>query len=276
MLIAIISLLVWGLQFGIDFTGGTDLIYKTTSVEASHIANYLSTNYKGSSITNIATGTYQVQTEPLSEKTITTLESTLTKDFKLKKPEQVTTIGPSIGIQLQQVAIYSIIIVMLGIIFYITYSFRAVPKPANSFAFGGAAIIAMIHDVLIVFGAFSILGHFFNAPVDSLFVTAVLTVMGFSVHDTIVVFDRIRENLIKKRSNDFSYVINFSLMQTLNRSLNTSFTVILVLVALFLVGGITIRWFVIALLIGVTAGTYSSIFVASQLLVIYAEHRKLQ
>jgi preprotein translocase subunit SecF len=199
----------------------------------------------------------------------------LKKKYKLNTPEKVTTIGPSIGIQLQQVALYSVIVVMLGIIFYIAFSFRSVPKPANSWIFGSAAIIAMGHDVIIVFGAFAILGHFFNAPVDSLFVTAILTVIGFSVHDTIVVFDRIRENLTKKKSLDFVHIINTSLMQTLNRSLNTSFTVILALVSLYLLGGITIRWFTVALLIGIVAGTYSSIFVASQLLVIYAEKRKL-
>ena len=129
----------------------------------------------------------------------------------------------------------------------------------------------MIHDVIVVFGAFAILGHFFDAPVDSLFVTAVLTVIGFSVHDTIVVFDRIRENLVKKKYPTLKETINKSLIQTFNRSLNTSFTVLLVLSALFLLGGITIRWFAVALLIGIFSGTYSSIFVASQLLVVFAD-----
>ena len=129
----------------------------------------------------------------------------------------------------------------------------------------------MLHDVLLLLGVFSILGHFFGVEIDSLFVTAVLTVIGFSVHDTIVVFDRIRENLKRVGSENFAQVVNDSILQTLDRSLNTSLTVVLVLFALLLFGGDTIRWFVVALLIGIISGTYSSIFNAAPLLVIWQE-----
>ena len=157
----------------------------------------------------------------------------------------------------------------LLIVVYITYVFRKVPKPASSFRFGVSVVLALLHDVLVVVGLFSLLGHFFKVEVDSLFVTAVLTIIGFSVHDTIVVFDRIRENLEKMAGRPFEQIVNDSILQTLNRSLNTSLTVILVLFALLLFGGETIRWFVVALLVGVISGTYSSIFNAAPILVVW-------
>jgi len=159
----------------------------------------------------------------------------------------------------------------LGIVLYIVFSFRKIPKPTASWRFGIAAIVALIHDVLVVAGAFAILGKFFSVEVDILFVTALLTVIGFSVHDTIVVFDRIRENLLKNMGRKFITVANLSVVQTLGRSLNTSLTVIFVLLALLLFGGETIRWFVVALLIGIISGTYSSIFNATALLVWWEE-----
>lgn len=163
------------------------------------------------------------------------------------------------------------IVASLLIVVYITWSFRSVPKPTSSFRFGVSAIIALIHDVLVLLGLFSIFGHFFGVEIDSLFVTAVLTVIGFSVHDTIVVFDRIRENLKRVGGENFGEVVNDSILQTLDRSLNTSLTVVLVLSALLIFGGETIRWFVLALLIGVISGTYSSIFNASPLLVVWQD-----
>ena len=145
------------------------------------------------------------------------------------------------------------------------------PKPQSSFRFGIAAVVAMLHDVLVIVGAFAIFGHFLNVEVDTLFVTALLTIIGFSVHDTIVVFDRIRENLLKNIGKKFIDVANISVIQTLARSLNTSLTVVFVLTSLLLFGGETIRWFVAALLIGVISGTYSSIFNATALLVWWEE-----
>ncbi len=274
MLLGIIFLIFWGLKFGIDFTGGTKIIYNVNLNEVSSIEKYVPKNIKNGSIVELTKNQYQIQTPPLSQKALGKIENNIQTKFHLSKPQSITTIGPTIGSELTQDAIYSIIIVITGIIIYIGWAFRKVPKPANPWVFGVSAVLAMIHDVIIVFGAFAILGHFFDAPVDSLFVTAILTVIGFSVHDTIVVFDRIRENLIKTKIINFSDIVNNSLMQTLNRSLNTSFTVLLVLSALFLLGGITIRWFAVALLIGIFSGTYSSIFVASQLLIIYNQYKE--
>jgi preprotein translocase subunit SecF len=164
-----------------------------------------------------------------------------------------------------------VIISSILILIYIAISFRKVPKPTNSLRFGIATIIALLHDVLVLVGIFSILGHFFSVEIDSLFITAVLTVMGFSVHDTIVVFDRIRENLRKVGGVAFEQVVNESILQTFVRSLNTSLTALLVLFALLLFGGGSIHWFVLALLIGIASGTYSSIFNAAPILVTWHE-----
>jgi preprotein translocase subunit SecF len=183
--------------------------------------------------------------------------------------DQYTSIGPIIGKELRKNAIWQLALVSLGIVFYIAYAFRKVSKPVSSWRFGWAAIIALLHDLFIVVGTFSLLGHFFGIEVDSLFITALLTVLGFSVHDTIVVFDRIRENLRLRAGTSLPQIINSSINQTLVRSLNTSLTVIFVLAALLLFGGVTIRYFVLALLVGIIAGTYSSIYIASPVLIVW-------
>ncbi|HJZ19121.1 MAG TPA: protein translocase subunit SecF, partial [Candidatus Nanoarchaeia archaeon] len=187
------------------------------------------------------------------------------------KQEQYETVGPTIGSEITLNAIKALVIASFLIVLYITWSFRKVPRPTSSFRFGVCAIIALIHDVLVLLGIFSLFGHFLGVEIDSLFVTAILTVIGFSVHDTIVVFDRIRENLKRVGGENFSNVVNDSILQTLDRSLNTSLTVVLVLVALLLFGGESIKWFVVALLIGIVSGTYSSIFNAAPLLVLWHE-----
>jgi len=168
--------------------------------------------------------------------------------------------------EIAQRAALAVVIASVFILLYISFAFRQVARP---FRYGACAILAMIHDVLVVLGLFSIMGKVFGTEVDSMFITAVLTVIGFSVHDTIVVFDRTRENLRRLPGREFGDVVNVSLNQTVARSLTTSLTVILTLVALLLFGGVTIRNFVLTLLIGIISGTYSSIFIASQLLVMW-------
>ncbi len=163
---------------------------------------------------------------------------------------------------------FAVIAASVAILLYISWAFRAVPKP---FIWGAAAIVALLHDAVVVLGIFSIFGKVFGMEINTMFLTGLLTVMGFSVHDTIVVFDRIRENLRRGEGRDFSECVNASLNQTLARSVNTSFTVVLVLVAMLLMGGVTIRDFLLVLLIGIISGTYSSIFIASQLLVTWEE-----
>lgn len=183
-------------------------------------------------------------------------------------------VGPVIGQETTTNAVKSVALASLAIVLYIVYAFREIPKPYSPWKFGVAAVVALLHDVLVVVGAFSLLGHFYGVQVDSLFVTALLTIIGFSVHDTIVVFDRIRENLRKSPNLSFTQVVNDSLLQTLGRSLMTSLTVLFTLLSLILFGGESIRWFVVALFVGVFSGTYSSIFNAAPLLVLWEERKK--
>jgi preprotein translocase subunit SecF len=179
------------------------------------------------------------------------------------------SIGPTIGNELVGRAFIAIGAASLVILIYLTLVFRKVP---NSFRYGVCAIIALLHDVLVVMGIFAILGLLVGEEIDALFVTAMLTVIGFSVHDTIVVFDRVRENIMKRKFDRFEETVNYSLVQTLVRSINTSVTVLLTLSALYLFGGASIKGFVLALLIGIISGTYSSIFNASMLLVIWEKN----
>jgi preprotein translocase SecF subunit len=176
------------------------------------------------------------------------------------------SVSPSVASETTLRAFLAILAASVFILLYIWFSFRKVAKP---WRYGACAIIALLHDVLVVLGVFSILGWLLNVQVDTLFITAILTVVGFSVHDTIVVFDRIRENMQRRTSETFDQVVNASLVQTMARSLNTSLTVIFTLTALTLFGGVSIRTFTLALLIGIISGTYSSIFNASMLLVIW-------
>lgn len=176
------------------------------------------------------------------------------------------TVGPTVGRELVGRAFLAVLAASVAILIYLTIVFRKVP---NAFRYGVCAIFALIHDVLVVLGVFAILGLVFGTEVDALFITAMMTVIGFSVHDTIVVFDRVRENLGKRRFEKFEDVVNYSLVQTLARSINTSITVVLTLFALYLFGGASIHNFVLALLIGIISGTYSSIFNASMLLVVW-------
>ena len=181
------------------------------------------------------------------------------------------TVGSSIGAETVKKSFLALGVACLGIVLYIAYAFRNIPKPYSGFRFGVSAILAMLHDVIIVTGIFSILGHFKGVEVDPMFITALLTIIGFSVHDTIVVFDRIRENLPKFKGKSFEWVANFSILETLRRSIATSATVAITLTALLIFGGATIKYFVLALLIGVISGTYSSIFNATPILVIWED-----
>ena len=271
----IIALVLWGLNLSIDFTGGSRITLSIKNVQSQNAVEVIRKNLEKDKI-KIASieksnNLIFVRTQPLDQKQNDKFVNDLKKEIKDFKEEEFETIGPTIGEETTSDAVKAVILASLLIVLYITWSFRKIPKPASSFRFGICAIIALIHDVLVVVGVFAIFGHFFGVEIDSLFVTAVLTVIGFSVHDTIVVFDRIRENLKRMSSSSFSTVVNDSILQTLDRSLNTSLTVVLVLLALLLFGGESIKWFVVALLVGVVSGTYSSIFNASPLLVLWQE-----
>lgn len=258
-------LLTSGLRLGIDFTGGTLLEYRfEKSVSAEELKKY-------GQVTPTSLNTFIIKSKPLTEQETTGIKKELEEKYGKTEERRRESVGPLIGKELSQKAFYALVFASIAIVLYVAFSFRKVPKPASPWRFGICAIAALLHDVLLVAGVFAILGKFLQVEVDSLFVTAILTVIGFSVHDTIVVFDRIRENLLKNIGRKFSEVVNLAVVQTLGRSLNTSLTVVFVLLALFLFGGESIKWFVVALLIGIISGTYSSIFNATALLVWWEE-----
>lgn len=271
----IISLIFYGLNLSIEFSGGSRLTLsfpkEVSKSQVDTVKNVFLEN-KIKILTAEKSGKYiYVRSQPLSEKQDLLVTDKLKAKLGDFKQEQYETVGPTVGSEITINAFKALIISSILIVLYITWSFRKVPKPTSSFRFGVSAIVALVHDVLVLLGVFSILGHFYGIEIDSLFVTAILTVIGFSVHDTIVVFDRIRENLKRLGGEDFPKVVNDSILQTLDRSLNTSLTVVLVLIALLLFGGESIKWFIVALLIGVISGTYSSIFNAAPLLVLWQE-----
>ena len=269
----IVSLVLWGLNLSIDFTGGTriTLSYPTEASQnkINLVRKTLESEKAKVSLVEKSNNKIFIRTSPIDQKQNAKFVSEIRKESPKVSEDEFETIGPTIGKETTVNAIKAVALASLLIVIYITYIFRKVPKPASSIRFGISTIIALLHDVFVVLGVFSLLGHFFHVEVDSLFITAILTIIGFSVHDTIVVFDRIRENLAKSGALSFEKVVNDSILQTLGRSLNTSLTVVIVLVALLIFGGESIRWFVVALLIGVVSGTYSSIFNASPILVVW-------
>ncbi|PIP86280.1 protein translocase subunit SecF [Candidatus Campbellbacteria bacterium CG22_combo_CG10-13_8_21_14_all_43_18] len=277
-LIALSLLLIFtkGLSFGIDFTGGSilEVEYEGKRPEIISVKEKLDA---------LALGAYRLQ--PLGEKSFIlrtrelnqTEKETALKIFSAVGPEgrvaekRFNTVGPVIGEELKQKAFVAILIVVTAIILFIAFSFRKVSKPVSSWKYGLVAIVALVHDIVIPTGFFVLLHILSGVEIDILFVTALLAILGFSVNDTIVVFDRIRENLNsnqeRKIEEDFEKTVGRSLSQTFSRSVNTSLTTLLVLLSLFFLGGTATRYFALALVIGVIFGTYSSIFLASPLLV---------
>ncbi|RJR28285.1 protein translocase subunit SecF [candidate division WWE3 bacterium] len=267
-----IALFVYGLKLSIDFTGGSLIRYQfANEVSRDDLQNIFSEkSVEVETINTEPDNTYVVRTKPIDPTKNEEIKIAITEKFEGANLRSFETVGPVIGKETTKNAFVSLGWASVGILLYIAYAFRNIPKPYSSFRFGASAIIAMLHDALLVVGIFAFLGHFFNTEVDSLFITAILTVIGFSVHDTIVVFDRIRENLSKlPKSMNFEDVVNFSIVETLNRSIATSLTVLVTLLSLYVLGGESIRTFVLAMLIGIASGTYSSIFTASPILVIW-------
>src|SRR6185437_7641796 len=271
----LISLFLWGLNLSIDFTGGSEMTFIYPQKVNTQTVSSLENSFAKEKIHVISAqpsgNQIAVRTKAMSDTQDSKIVADLQKNNPKIKQDQFETIGPIIGSEITLNALYAIVGASVLIVLYIAWAFRGVRKPMSSWRFGVCAIIALLHDALVVLGIFSLLGHFFRVEIDSLFVTALLTVIGFSVHDTIVVFDRIRENLRRNITAAFPQVVNDSILQTLVRSLNTSLTAMLVLFTLLVFGGVTIRWFVVAMLIGIASGTYSSIFNASQLLVVWQE-----
>jgi preprotein translocase subunit SecF len=265
----IISLIVFGLKAGTDFKSGTEMTVQfTPQVEQSQLRQELENlGYGDAVIQSTSGGDYLIRLREISSEEKQALTDNLSTGLSTSVTiEQFSVVSATVASQTVRYAIIAVIVAAVCILLYITFAFRKMPSP---FRWGTCAVVALVHDILLVLGVFSILGWAAGVEIDALFITGMLTVAGYSVHDTIVVFDRIRENLTKGISKDFEQVVNYSIGQTFTRSLNTSLTVILVLLALFLLGGATIHYFTLVLLIGIITGTYSSICNASQLLVVW-------
>lgn len=259
-----------GLRLAVDFTGGTIWEMQFAGpVQPAEIRMIMADHGFGDSVVQTS-GENTVLVRSKEIKAGSAVKSEIEEDIRARfgdfTERQFASVGPAVGAEVAERAIIAVALASLGILAYITYAFRKVP---SAFRYGTCAVIALVHDAVVVLGIFSILGKLFNVEIDSLFVTALLTVIGFSVHDTIVVYDRVRENMSRLAGLPFETVVNHSTLQTLGRSITTSLTVVLTLAALVLFGGVTIRLFALALLIGIVVGTYSSICVASALLVVW-------
>ncbi len=269
----LIVLLMGGLKLGIDFTGGSLLEIRfdsgTAPQPAAVVALYTSMNYPDTQVQSSGADGLIIRSKDMSEAEKTSLVNAMTQKFgggKSITTNQFESVGPSVGKEVTQQAGIAVAAAAVAIMLYITFAFRGVE---HAFRYGVSAIIAMFHDILVVVGVEAMLGMFLGWEADALFLTALLTVIGFSVHDTIVVFDRIRENAGIYRRIPYETLVNHSIVQTLDRSINTQLTVMITLLAMVLLGGTTIRHFVMILLIGVFSGTYSSIFNAASILVVW-------
>jgi len=272
VLASVVSLVLWQLNFSIDFTGGSLLEIKWVDHKPEN-------KQVQQSLENMNLGEVNIQStgktgmilrmQDINEKVHQEIINTLKNEFGELEESRFESIGPVIGAELKKKAIWSIAMALVAILLFVAWAFRKVSFPIKSYRYGIIAIVALFHDVLIVAGVFSFLGHFYGVEVGTSFVAALLTVLGYSVNDSIVIFDRIRENLLsfKGKNEEFSVTVSHSLKQTITRSINTSLTTLLVLAAIFLFGGATIKFFALALMLGIVLGTYSSLFLASPLLV---------
>jgi preprotein translocase subunit SecF len=266
----IIALFLWGLKPGIDFAGG-QVMEVGGVADASKIQEiFTSSGAKDITVTTTGSSNLLVRYRDAEGKTAAETNEQIKQALAGIGAEQVSyeSVGPAVSRDITKNAVTSVALAALAIVLFLAISFRNTPPPVSPWSFGVTAVIALLHDTLALLGIFAILGHFYNVEIDSLFITAVLTTIGFSVHDTIVVFDRIRENL-KRYTYPFEIIVNDSIVETIARSLSTSFTVLLTLLALLIFGGESIRLFVLALLLGVLLGTYSSIFNAAPMLVVW-------
>lgn len=276
-LVSMVAFAVWGLKPAIDFTGGSIL-------EVEYVEQRPSQDIVREQVGKLGLGNVSVQPtgdkgfllrmRDITEEEHIDLLSALHPVRSLLVEKRFDSIGPVIGKELTRKAWMSIALVILMIVIFIAVAFRKVSRPVSSWRYGVVAIVALVHDVGLPVGIFSVLGRFHNVEVDILFVTALLTILGFSVHDTIVVFDRVRENLRKGEGTSFEDTVEKSLKQVSGRSIKTSLAILLVLVSLFVFGGETTKYFTLTLILGIIFGTYSSLFLASPLLVTWHKYRE--
>lgn len=273
LLVGIFSIIVFGYRTGIDFAGGTILELKvseakTVSIDSRQIIidAYKQTVNMDIAVQTVEADRYFVRSNQISNEQKNNILTYLQQNFKQVEELRFESVDPTIGADVVRKAVLALIVAIIAILLYLAYAFRRVPKELGSWRFGTAAILATVHDILILLGLYAIIGKFFGAEVDGMFITSLLTLVGFSTHDTIVTFDRIRENLRRRAGEDLKQIVNDSIIETIVRSISTSFTLLLVLIAMFFFGGATLKFFTLSLMIGVFFGTYSSIFIASPLL----------
>jgi preprotein translocase subunit SecF len=277
LIASIVSLATFGLKLGIDFAGGTSLTLAfNSSVEQNQLRQEMANlGYSEATIQKTGPSSFLVHIREISTQERDTLQGNLETDLgtQLTITDYYST-SPTVGASTARNAGIAIIIAAIGMLIYIAWAFRKMPRP---FRWGMSAVIALLHDVAILIGIFSFLGWIAGIEINALFITAVLTVVGYSINNTVVVYDRIRENMHRGISSDFTQTVNSSIVETLGRCLNTSLTTVFTVLALFLFGGATIHYFMLALLIGVLIGTYDSICIAGELLVVWerGEWRKI-
>lgn len=276
VLASVLVIVKFGFKPGIDFVGGTlwQVKFDDKKVLRNEIKEFFSLDLKikDAIITEESGGeNFLIRAPEISEADHQKFLSEINQKFGELTELRFETIGAAIGREFRSKAVTAFLLVLVGISLYIAFAFRKVSRPVNSWKYGIITLITLFHDALIPAGLFALLGHFLNVEVDTNFIVAILVVMGFSVHDTIVVFDRVRENLrvVGLGKTDFDSLVNMSVNQTLGRSINTSLTVVLVLLALYFFGAETLNYFVFTIIVGVIVGTYSSIFVASPLLTLW-------
>ncbi len=268
IVVGIASLAVFGLQPGVDFSGGTSMtLHFSSPIEKSQLEQTMTELGYGKVIPRGAEGDFILHLEGLSSEEGEELVEGLGEKLGCEvEVVQSYSASPIVGKETRRNAGIAVVIAAIAMLIYIAWAFRRMPKP---FRWGACAVIALIHDVFIIVGIFSILGWLAGIEVDAMFITGLLAVVGYSINNTVVIFDRIRENVSRHISPDFAVTVNSSIVETLGRSLNTALTTLFVILALFLFGGATIHYFVLVLLFGVIIGTYSSICVSSQLLVVW-------
>lgn len=270
----LVSIALWQFKFGIDFTGGSliEVAFKDPVPAVSEVRDTL-TSFGVETIQPTGERAMLVRLPPLTQQIHLDIQKKLDERFGSVTENRFETIGPTIGEELRNKALVALGIVFAAIIFYIAYTFRRVSKPISSWVYGVITVITALHDVAIPLGVFSLLGKFSGVEIGSGFVAAILTIMGYSINDTIVVLDRVRENL-SRRSGNFEDVVEQSVHQSFARSLNTTITTLLALVAIYFFGGASVKYFSLALILGIATGAYSSLFIAAPLLVVW-NRRKL-
>lgn len=274
---SVVFVFLGGFKLGTDFNGGTQIqLGFTARPPVQEISAFSSSlGYGAATAQSVDASSVLIRMRELTQEEHASILQKMSDRFPGAKEEAFTIVGPVIGRELRQRAVVATVLVLLAIIAYISWAFRKSSRRLSGWAFGVNAIIALIHDIVITVGFFAFLGYVVHVEIDVLFVTALLTTLGFSVHDTIVVFDRLREGMQRSSEQNLETLINDSVNTTLVRSINTSLTTILVLVALYLFGGSSIKQFVLALIVGITIGTYSSVFIASPLLLFWDKRKKV-